>query len=78
MNIRLITRVMLLTAASMTASSVVMSAAQAEVKKAKAADLLSARAQVPAPTFRAIVPQSPPSAIRYFGGPKSSIFVVAK
>ena len=81
MNIRLITRVMMFAAASVTASSVLMAAAQAEVKeakKARAAVFLSAHAQVPAQTFVPALAQSQPSAMRYVGGPKSPIFVVAR
>ena len=81
MNIRLITRVMMLAAASATASSVLMAAAQAEVKevkKARAIAFLSAHAQVPAQTFVPALAQSQPSAMRYVGGPKSPIFVVTR
>jgi hypothetical protein len=78
MNIRLITRVTMLAAASVTASSVLMAAAQAEVKKARAAALFSAYAQAPAPTLVRALAQSQPSAMRYVGGPKSPIFVVAR
>ena len=78
MNIRLITRVIVLAAASVTASSVPMAAAQAEVKKARAATLFSAYAQVPAPTLVPALAQSQRSAMRYVGGPKSPIFVVAR
>ena len=78
MNVRLITRVMMLAAASVTASSVLMAAAQAEVKKANLSALLSAHAQVPAPTLVPTLGQSRASAIRYFGGPKSPIFLVSR
>jgi hypothetical protein len=78
MNIRLITRMMMLATASVTASSVLMAAAQAEAKKARAAALFSARAEVPAPTLVPALAQSQPSAMRYLGGPKSPISVVGR
>ena len=43
MNVRLITRVMMLAAASVTASSMPMAAAQAEVKKANLSALPAAK-----------------------------------
>jgi hypothetical protein len=78
MNIRLITRVMMLATASVTASSVLMAAAQAQAKKARVAALFSAHAQVPASILAPALVQSQPSATRYVGGPKSPIFVVAR
>jgi hypothetical protein len=80
MNIRLITRVMMLATATAMASSVLMAAAQAEVKeakKARAAAFLSAHAQ-PAQTFVPALAQAQPSAMRYVGGPKSPILVVTR
>jgi hypothetical protein len=70
MNNRLITRVTILAAASVTALSMLMVGAQAEVKKAKAGFLASAHAQVPAPTLApsgAYVPTC-----NYVGGPKGT------
>jgi hypothetical protein len=74
MNIRFITRVMMLAAASVTALSMLMAGAQAEVRKAKAGPLASAHAQVPAPTLA----PAQPSTMRYFGGPKSPSFLAAR
>ena len=61
MNNRLITRMTTLAAASVTALSMLMVGAQAEVKKAKAGFLASAYSQVPAPTLA----PAQPSTMRY-------------
>jgi hypothetical protein len=74
MNNRLITRVTILAVASVATLSMLMAGAQAEVKKAKANILASAHAQVLAPTLT----PAQPSTMRYFGGPKSPIFVAAR
>jgi hypothetical protein len=70
MNIRLITRATMLAAASVTALSMLMAGAQAEVKKAKAGSRTSAQTQILAPTLA----PARASTMRYFGGPKSPMF----
>jgi hypothetical protein len=74
MNNRLITRATILAAASVTALSMLMAGAQAEVRRAKTVFLAQAHAQVPAQTLA----PAQPSTMRYFGGPKSPAFLAAR
>ena len=70
MNTRLMTHVTILAAASVTASSMLIAGAQAEVRKAKVGFLASAHAQVSAPTFALGGPYA--RSCNYVGGPKGS------